>query len=118
MESSSQINTTKRTTPSDTESTSKKAKKAPKRPKLDTPAAPLKDLVRTYIESNPRLHAQILCYEPIDFEEFHKQMKTDLNIKIVSKELMQCLDDQCITFTLRSRKGAFTSVMRAKRRHK
>ncbi len=45
-------------------------------------------------------------------------MKTDLNLKIASKELMRCLDDQCITFTLRSRKGAFTSVMRAKRRHK
>ncbi len=45
-------------------------------------------------------------------------MKTDLNLKIVSKELMQCLDDQCITFTLRSRKGAFTGVMRAKRRNK
>jgi hypothetical protein len=79
---------------------------------------PLKDLVRNYIESNPTLHARILCYEPIDFEEFHKQIKTDLNLKIASKELMQCLDDQCITFTLRSRKGAFTSVMRAKRRQK
>ena len=92
--------------------------KAPKKPKLETPTIPLKDLVRNYIESNPQLHARILSYEPIDFEEFHKQMKTDLNMKIVSKELMQCLDDQCITFTLRSRKGAFTSVMRAKRRHK
>lgn len=92
--------------------------KGPKKPKLETPTIPLKELVRNYIESKPQIHARILCYEPIDFEEFHKQMKTDLNMKIVSKELMQCLDDQCITFTLRSRKGAFTSVMRAKRRHK
>lgn len=92
--------------------------KGAKKPKLETPTIPLKELVRNYIESKPQLHARILCYEPIDFEEFHKQMKTDLNMKIVSKELMQCLDDQCITFTLRSRKGAFTSVMRAKRRHK
>jgi len=90
-----------------------------KKPKLQTPTVPLKELVRNYIESNPTLHARILCYEPIDFEEFHKQIKkTDLNVKIASKELMQCLDDQCITFTLRSRKGAFSSVMRAKRRHK
>ena len=89
-----------------------------KRPKLQTPILPLKDIVRSYIETNPSLHARVLSYEPIDFEEFHKQMKSDLNVKIVSKELMQCLDDQCITFTLRSKKGAFTSVMRAKRRHK
>lgn len=79
---------------------------------------PLKDLVKNYIESKPTLHAQVLCYEPIDFEELHKQIKLDLNFKIVSKELMQCLDDQCITFTLRSRKGAFTSIMKAKRRQK
>jgi hypothetical protein len=79
---------------------------------------PLKDIVRNYIESNPTLHSRILCYEPIDFEEFHKQIKTDLNLKIASKELMRYFDDQCITFTLRSRKGAFTSVMRAKRRQK
>jgi len=103
-------------------SQSKKSKKATsssnKKPKLQTPTVPLKELVRNYIESNPTLHARILCYEPIDFEEFHKQIKTDLNVKIASKELMQCLDDQCITFTLRSRNGAFSSVMRAKRRHK
>ncbi|CAF4968108.1 unnamed protein product, partial [Rotaria magnacalcarata] len=91
--------------------------KLKKKPKLQTPTIPLKEIVRTYIESNSSLHARILCYEPIDFEEFHKQIKTDLNIKIVSKELMHCLDDQCITFTLRSRRGAFTNVMRAKRRH-
>jgi hypothetical protein len=110
---SSQSSTTKKSEPLTSET-----KKLPKKPKLQTPTMPLKDLVRNYIESNPTLHARILCYEPIDFEEFHKQIKTDLNLKIVSKELMQCLDDQCITFTLRSRKGAFTSVMRAKRRHK
>ncbi|CAF3338366.1 unnamed protein product [Rotaria socialis] len=92
-------------------------KKLQKKPKLQTPTIPLKQIVRTYIESNSSLHARILCYEPIDFEEFHKQIKTDLNIRIASKELMHCLDDQCITFTLRSRKGAFTNVMRAKRRH-
>lgn len=97
---------------------SKTKKKAAKKPKLETPTLPLKDIVRSYIEANPILHARILSYEPIDFEEFHNQMKSELNLKIVSKELMQCLDDQCITFTLRARKGAFTSVMRAKRRHK
>ncbi|CAF4492788.1 unnamed protein product [Rotaria sp. Silwood1] len=102
------------TSDSDTLST----KKVIKKPKLQTPTIPLKEIVRNYIESNPTLHGRILCYEPIDFEEFHKQIKTDLNLKIASKELMHCLDDQCITFTLRSRKGAFTSVMRAKRRHK
>jgi hypothetical protein len=106
---------------SSTESSSQKPKSKPskpKKPKLETPTIPLKEIVRNYIESNPSLHARILSYDPIDFEEFYKQLKTDLNLKIASKELMQCLDDQCITFTLRSRKGAFTSVMRAKRRNK
>jgi len=93
-------------------------KKKLTKPKLQKPTIPLKEIVRNYIETNPILHARILSYEPIDFEEFHKKMKVDLNLKIISKELMKCLDDQCITFTLRSRKGAFTNVMRAKRRHK
>jgi hypothetical protein len=115
---SSQTSTTKKSKIVNSDSDSISTKKPPKKAKLQTPTIPLKELVRNYIESNPTLHARILCYEPIDFEEFHKQMKTDLNLKITSKELMQCLDDQCITFTLRSRKGAFTSVMRAKRRHK
>lgn len=101
-------------TSSPTLSTSPKTK----RPKLQTPTMPLKEMLRNYIEAKPSLHAQILSYEPIDFEDFHKQMKSDLMMKIVSKDLMKCLDDQCITFTLRSRKGAFTSVMRAKRRQK
>jgi hypothetical protein len=120
MEIGSQSSTTKKSKakPSTSDSDASSSKKLPKRPKLQTPTVPLKEIVRTYIEADPTLHARILCYEPIDFEEFHKQMKTDLNLKIQSKELMQCLDDQCITFTLRSRKGAFTSVMRAKRRHK
>ncbi|CAF3112757.1 unnamed protein product, partial [Rotaria socialis] len=47
-------------------------KKLQKKPKLQTPTIPLKQIVRTYIESNSSLHARILCYEPIDFEEFHK----------------------------------------------
>ncbi|CAF1057520.1 unnamed protein product [Rotaria sp. Silwood1] len=75
-------------------------------------------IVRNYIESNSALNTGILCYEPIDFEEFHKQIKIDLNLKIAFKKLMHCLNYQYFTFTLRSRKGAFTSVMRAKRRHK
>ncbi|CAF2491434.1 unnamed protein product [Rotaria sp. Silwood2] len=125
-ENCSQSNTTKKLKPkkkpstpiltSDSDAIS--TKKLPKKPKLQTPTIPLKEIVCNYIQSNSMLHARILCYEPIDFEEFHKQIKTDLNLKITSKELMHCLDDQCITFTLRSRKGAFTSVMRAKRRHK
>lgn len=93
-------------------------KKATKKIKLQTPTVPLKEIVRNYIKSNPNLHGRVLCYEPIDFEEFHKQMKNDLNLKVASKEVMQCLDDQCITFTLRSKNRAFTSVMRAKRRQK
>ncbi len=116
IENSSQSNATKRS--KSKPSTSDSDAKSTKRPKLQTPTIPLKEIVRNYIESNPTLHARVLCYEPVDFEELHKQMKTDLNLKIVSKELMQCLDDQCITFTLRSRKGAFTGVMRAKRRNK
>jgi len=116
--SSSQSSTSKKSKPITSDSDTVSSKKPLKKAKLQIPTIPLKELVRNYIESNPTLHARILCYEPIDFEEFHKQMKTDLNLKITSKELMQCLDDQCITFTLRSRKGAFTSVMRAKRRHK
>ena len=94
------------------------AKQTSRKNKLQTPTIPLKEIVRNYIESNSTLHTRILCYEPIDFEDFHKQIKTDLNLKIASKELMHCLDDQCITFTLRSRKGAFTNVMKAKRRNK
>ena len=78
-------------------------------PTLQTPILLLKDVVRSYIEANPSLHARILSCEPIDFEEFHRQMKSDLNVKIVSKERMQCLDDQCVTFTWRWNKGAFTS---------
>ncbi|UJR38114.1 hypothetical protein I4U23_030794 [Adineta vaga] len=112
IETVSQSSTTKKSKSisSTSDSDAPSSKKAPKRPKLQTPTLPLKEIVRNYIESNPSLHARILCYEPVDFEDFHKQMKTDLNIKIQSKELMQCLDDQCITFTLRSRKGAFTSM--------
>ncbi|CAF1058508.1 unnamed protein product [Adineta ricciae] len=111
LEMASQSSTTKKSKSniSTSDSDFPSCKKAAKRPKLETPTLPLKEIVRNYIESNPSLHARVLCYEPVDFEEFHKQMKADLNLKIQSKELMQCLDDQCITFTLRSRKGAFTS---------
>ncbi|CAF3763108.1 unnamed protein product [Rotaria sp. Silwood1] len=123
---SSQSNKTKKLKPKEKPSTSIltsdsntiSTKKLPKKLKLQTPTISLKEIVRNYIESNSALHTGILCYEPIDFEEFHKQIKTDLNLKIAFKKLMHCLNYQYFTFTLRSRKGAFTSVMRAKRRHK
>ncbi|CAF0789531.1 unnamed protein product [Didymodactylos carnosus] len=69
-----------------------------------------------YIKSNDELYQSILSYEPIDFEDFHKKLKTDLNIKIQSKDLMRFMDDQCLTFTLRKKGKSFTHVIRAKKR--
>lgn len=48
-------------------------------------------------------------------DQYETDTDFDWEEEIVSKDWMKCLDDQCITFTISSRKGVLTSVMTAKK---
>nr|CAD7461694.1 unnamed protein product [Timema tahoe] len=53
--------------------------------------------VRRYITTNTELYERILRYEPIWLEELTKELKSQ-GLKFNSNQLMDYLDEQCITF--------------------
>ncbi|CAG2054063.1 unnamed protein product [Timema podura] len=53
--------------------------------------------VRRYITTNTDLYERILRYEPIWLEELTKELKSQ-GLKFNSNQLMDYLDEQCITF--------------------
>uniref|UniRef100_A0A3Q0KNP5 Structure-specific endonuclease subunit SLX4 n=1 Tax=Schistosoma mansoni TaxID=6183 RepID=A0A3Q0KNP5_SCHMA len=55
-----------------------------------------------YLKNNPNLYMNILTYTPLEFDVIHSMLKSD-GIIIGQQKLMDLLDDQCITFTLRNR---------------
>nr|CAD7429885.1 unnamed protein product [Timema monikensis] len=53
--------------------------------------------VRRYITTNTELYERILRYEPVWLEELTKELKSQ-GLKFNSNQLMDYLDEQCITF--------------------
>ncbi|KAF7232129.1 hypothetical protein EG68_09114 [Paragonimus skrjabini miyazakii] len=81
----------------------------------------LKAAVLNYIRANEDLYMNVLTYTPIDFDSLHQTLKGS-GLHIVARKLMDILDEQCVTFTLRNRsrkaaaKPRSTRVISSKKR--
>ncbi|KAF8563020.1 hypothetical protein P879_10385, partial [Paragonimus westermani] len=81
----------------------------------------LKAAVLNYIRANEDLYLNVLTYTPIDFDSLHQTLK-DCGLHIAARKLMDILDEQCVTFTLRNRprkaaaKPRSTCVISSKKR--
>lgn len=62
-----------------------------------TQQADLRSQVLLFITTDPELHQKVLLYEPIFVEELLTSLKTN-GVKCSMKNLLEILDDQCITF--------------------
>ncbi|XP_043191874.1 mucin-5AC-like isoform X1 [Amphibalanus amphitrite] len=60
-------------------------------------AAALPERLRSYILSRPELYHQVLTYEPVWLESLHRDLRQN-GIKLSMAQLMDFLDEQCITF--------------------
>ncbi|KAF0305981.1 Structure-specific endonuclease subunit SLX4 [Amphibalanus amphitrite] len=60
-------------------------------------AAALPERLRAYILSRPELYHQVLTYEPVWLESLHRDLRQN-GIKLSMAQLMDFLDEQCITF--------------------
>ncbi|XP_021915402.1 structure-specific endonuclease subunit SLX4-like isoform X2 [Zootermopsis nevadensis] len=60
-------------------------------------SADLATVVHNFITSDPDLHQKVLLYEPIWIEKLHADLKAN-NFKFKTNQLMEYLDEQCITF--------------------
>ncbi|XP_069676813.1 structure-specific endonuclease subunit SLX4-like isoform X2 [Periplaneta americana] len=57
----------------------------------------LPSVVHNFITSDPEIYQKVLLYEPIWLEELHSSLKAN-NFKFKIDQLMDYLDEQCITF--------------------
>ncbi|KAK7068815.1 hypothetical protein SK128_015732 [Halocaridina rubra] len=71
----------------------------------------LKDQVTQFIKSDPELYQKILLYTPFFIEELHASLKAN-GIKCKMANLLDILDNQCITF--RIQQGQRNRVRRRK----
>ncbi|XP_037088116.1 structure-specific endonuclease subunit SLX4-like [Pollicipes pollicipes] len=55
----------------------------------------------SFFRSRPELHRQILTYEPVWLEKLHQQLKA-AGVKLKLAQLMDYLDEQCVTFRTES----------------
>ena len=62
----------------------------------------IKQEIFNFIKNNSELYAKVLNYEPLDFEDFFQKIKNMGKFKMTTKALMHVLDEQCVTFTLKS----------------
>ncbi|KAA3679914.1 uncharacterized protein DEA37_0000764 [Paragonimus westermani] len=74
----------------------------------------LKAAVLNYIRANGDLYLNVLTYTPIDFDSLHQTLK-DGGLHIAARKLMDILDEQCVTFTLRNRPRKATAKPRSTR---
>ncbi|KAF6775000.1 hypothetical protein AHF37_05276 [Paragonimus kellicotti] len=81
----------------------------------------LKAAILNYIRANEELYLNVLTYTPIDFDSLHQTLKST-GLHIAARKLMDILDEQCVTFTLRNRsrkaaaKPRSTRVISSKKR--
>lgn len=62
-----------------------------------------RQFVSDYIKNEPNCYLSVLSYEPIDYEKFLAEIQAALNPRRVqNKVLMKCLDELCVTFTLKA----------------
>ncbi|PNF37205.1 hypothetical protein B7P43_G00493 [Cryptotermes secundus] len=61
------------------------------------PTPNLAAAVHSFITDDPNLHQKVLLYEPVLLEQLHANLKAN-NLKLKMNELMDYLDEQCITF--------------------
>nr|CAH8852930.1 unnamed protein product [Trichobilharzia regenti] len=62
----------------------------------------IQQTVLNYLKNDANLYMNILTYTPLEFDIVHNMLKS-AGIIIGQQKLMNLLDDQCITFTLRNR---------------
>ncbi|XP_075686574.1 structure-specific endonuclease subunit SLX4 [Rhinoderma darwinii] len=56
------------------------------------------EAVRRFIEARPKIHEQILLYQPLDLAALHAELKLN-GIKVSAGKLLDFLDSHCVTFT-------------------
>ncbi|CAL8095222.1 unnamed protein product [Calicophoron daubneyi] len=68
----------------------------------DSSQVDARNAITNFIRSNEQLYKQVLTYSPIEFDVLRTMVKT-AQIRVNSRKLMDVLDEQCVTFTLRGR---------------
>lgn len=71
--------------------------------------------VSEFIQKEPNYYLSVLGYEPIDYEKFFGEVQAALSPRRVNnKILMRCLDEFCVTFTLKALNAKSFGSQRAK----
>ncbi|KAI9561735.1 hypothetical protein GHT06_012696 [Daphnia sinensis] len=65
-------------------------------------SVPLKDRMKTFFKKRPDIHKLVLTYEPISFEYLFAEIRKE-RIRCKAQELLDWLDEECITCRMKSR---------------
>lgn len=65
--------------------------------------AETKKFIAEFIQNEPNYYLNVLSYEPVEYDKFFAEVQAALNPRRVNnKVLMRCLDEYCVTFTLKA----------------
>lgn len=65
--------------------------------------AETKKFLAEFIQNEPNYYLNVLSYEPVEYDKFFAEVQAALNPRRVNnKVLMRCLDEYCVTFTLKA----------------